>query len=68
MYIHIYVYVYIYIHTCVFMYLHRGICIYVYMYRCTCGIYKILWNLIDFHGILRSFLLGCFAGIIIRTT
>ena len=46
------------------MYLHRGICIYVCMCRCTCWIYKTLWNLVYVYGILRSFLLGCFAGII----
>ena len=46
------------------MYLHGGICIYVYMYGCTCGIYEMLWDLIDFFGIHGSFLAGCFAGII----
>ena len=45
------------------MYLHRGICIYVCMCRCTCWIYKTLWNLVYIYGILRSFLLGCFVGI-----
>ena len=47
------------------MHLHRGICTYVYMCRCACGIYKILWNLTVFYGILRPFLLGCFAGMTI---
>ena len=28
-------------------------------------IYKTLWNLLYVYGILRSFLLGCFAGIIV---
>ena len=37
---------------------------YVCMCRCTCWICKTLWNLAYVYGILRSFLLGCFAGII----
>ena len=45
------------------MYLHGGRCIYVSMYKCTCGIYRTLWDRIDFLGIHRSFLLRCFAGI-----
>ena len=48
------------------MYPHRGICTYVYMYICTCGIFDMFWNLIDFYGILRPFLLWCFVGIILR--
>ena len=46
-YTHMCICIYVHIYTCVFMYLHGGICIYVYMYRCTCGIYNMLWNLID---------------------
>ena len=61
-YIHLYVYAYVYIYSCVFMYLPRYMhsCIHV---QCTCGIYEMLWNLIDLYGILRLLLLGCFAGI-----
>ena len=42
--------------------------IYTYLYVSTlryCGIYTMLWNRIDFYGILRLLLLGCFAGIIL---